>query len=66
MEKLKLRKMVSTNPDNTKVGYWYDHTDMAEKLNEIIDHLTFVDKLAIRVARLEVYYKAHRKEHSKK
>ena len=36
--------------------------DIADKLNEIIPIL---DKLAIRVARLEVYYKAHRKEHNK-
>lgn len=46
-----------------QAAYWT--YELLDKQDEIIDYLSLLDKLAIRVARLEVYYKAHRKEHKK-
>jgi len=51
-------------PANLWQHYW--EKTVNETLDEIINHFSLLDKLAIRVARLEVYYKTHRKEHLKK
>ena len=65
MEKIKRREMTTAYTNPPKTVTWRDSEDVADKVDEIVDYLILLDKLAIRVARLEVYYKAHRKDHTK-
>ena len=66
MEKIDINKEGNERPvicaNTSKTIYYF----IMERLNELIENQNLLDKLAIRVARLEVYYKAHRKEHEKK
>jgi len=36
MEKIKLREMYCTDPSDRGVAVWYDESDVAKKVNEIV------------------------------